>query len=150
MHDWISDAVKRIEKDRERRRKNEECKEAISRALKANGPGILETLRNAVEADVALFNTHFPEATKKLSTESIGEVGFWVKRQYPPDFLLTARLREDRNVIEWEITRSGSKLSGIFEAQYDESGGHLLENGIRITFEEASRKLIIPAIEGLV
>lgn len=59
MPDWITDAVKRIEKDRERRRKNEESKEAISRALKANGPGIFESLRNAVEADVALFNTHF-------------------------------------------------------------------------------------------
>lgn len=53
-------------------------------------------------------------------------------------------------MIEWEMTRSAAKLSGVFETQYDESGGHLLENGIRITFEEASRKLILPAIEGLV
>jgi hypothetical protein len=151
MPDWIADAAKRVEAERERRRKYEESQTAIDNSLRANVPAIFEALRGAVEKDVALFNTHFPDYTKKLKDiEPIGDNWFQVHRAYDPVYLLVVKLDRERCEIGWEVTQNELKSSGKFEIKYDDGGGRLLENGYKITFEDASRKLIEPAVEDTV
>jgi hypothetical protein len=150
MPDWIEDAARRLKEEKDRRRKNGEAREAIAGALKANGGAIFETLRGYVKKDVELFNAHFPEATKKLTMQPLGNVGFRIQRQYDPDFLLDVELQRDQTTITWERKGRGVKAVGVLELQYDVSGGHLVKDGDKITFEEASQRLIEPAIEGLV
>jgi len=149
MPDWIEDAARRVKEERARKQNNEETRQAIAGTLAINGSSIFENLLHAIEKDVELFAVHFPDAQKRLQKPAIiGSAQFQVLRQHTPDFLLHVEW-DQKTTITWTITRGGRSLSGEFEMKYNPEGGGLYENGASITFSEASKKLIEPALEGL-
>ncbi|MGA9810316.1 MAG: hypothetical protein WBQ56_21740 [Candidatus Sulfotelmatobacter sp.] len=150
MPDWIEDAARRLKAEKERRKKNEECQKTIKDTLAANGASIFGTLLGAVEKDVELFVTHFPDVKERLQKPvPLGDMEFQVVRQYSPAFLLHVTW-DGRTTITWRITGDKRIASGTLNMRYNESGGGLYEeDGTPVSFADASQKMLEPAIEGL-
>ena len=154
MPDWIEDASNRLKAEKERRLKDAEYQTAQQSAVHANIPTSLEKLIRAVEKDIALFNSHFPEPRKRLTVERTGETGFQVVRQYEPPFCL--RVSTEEHILKYAIQRpaeasgEGRSIEGRFSIALDAKGGIRIFHGEDlITFEEASKAMIAPAIEYL-
>jgi hypothetical protein len=118
--------------------------------LAANGASIFGTLLGAVEKDVELFVTHFPDVKERLQKPvPLGDMEFQVVRQYSPAFLLHVTW-DGRTTITWRITGDKRIASGTLNMRYNESGGGLYEeDGTPVSFADASQKMLEPAIEGL-
>ena len=149
MPDWIEDAAKKLKAEAERLKQEEECRRVMAATLLAQRPNIFGSLLAAVEKDVDLFAVHFPDAQEKLQKPIvIGDTKFEVLRAYSPIFDLDVTW--DGNIsIEWRISGERCIESGAFEMKYNDAGGGLYDGGTVISFEEASKKLIAPAIRGL-
>ena len=151
MSDWIEDASNRLRAEKERRVRVAMHQMTHQSALHAIIPASLEALIQAVEKDIALFNLHFPEAMKRLNdVERIGEASFQVVRHYARAFFLKV-MAEDyilKYVIQCGDEAGDDHLiEGKFSIALDGNGEiRIFRGGDLITFEEASKELIAPAI----
>ena len=149
MPGWIKDAAEAMRSETRRRELFEKANKAAEESLAANGPALFQILYANVKSDVEELNEMFPEAMKRLSIESVGSSCFQVVRKYAPDFLLIVTLMGNNIFVSWEITQNGMKHSDVFGMEHNVSGGVLTENGNPIMFGDASRKLLEPALRGL-
>lgn len=155
MSDWIDDAAERIERENARLQATKEFRDAAQAVLISAEPNVLAALFEAVTKDVEHFNTRFSLATQLLQEPVlVGNSGFRVERQYDPSFLLDVSADKNSPVISWNLRQSqgkdGYQTSGSFEIylnRYGEAG--LVDRGHPIAYEEASHKLLVPALQGL-
>lgn len=158
MLHWIENVAKKLREEGERREKTEQARYVAREALLSNSKPAFEKLLAAVEKDVEKFNTHFPEEQKRLRPpERIGDTGFQVLRQHCPAFILNVTLDKHDPVIHYDVrhpinnTVHGQLYStaGFYNLRLEKDGIKLLKSGEIMPFEEASRELLLPAIESL-
>lgn len=158
MPNWIEDAAKRMQEERTRRGQNEKYRETLQNTLSVNSQNVFSILLEAVASDIEKFNNVFSDSRQKLQgPELIGAAGFQVKRSYDPVFVLTVRM-DNKPSICWDTVRSSPALgsglyadSGSFDVQVEETGdGALVRSGAAVSFADAAKELLLPAIEGLV
>lgn len=88
-----------------------------------------------------------PEPRRRLNNlESIGDTGFQLVRQYDPAFYL--KVTAEEYGLKYVIQRPRkADIQGKFDIVLDANGGiGIFRGNEMITFEEASRELIGPAI----
>jgi len=158
MPDWIEDAAKRLREEKRQREEHQDWQRSVRGKLVAKSREVFSALLAVVENDVERFNTHFPEAETRLQKlERLGTMGFQVRRAYSPSFRLRVTFDAEAPLIKYEVIRANVvdgqsyATAGTFNFHLQDSGDVcLLKLGVPITCEEASRELLVPALEGLV
>ena len=148
MPNWIKDAARKMREENERLQKTAEFETARQNALSASGPVALQKLIEAVERDIALFNEEFPHPQKRLNgIERMGDHAFQVVRQYQPEYILQVRLDGER--IGFQVLAKGKTEGSYRIGLGPNSEIQLLRQSNAISFEDASKELIAPALLGL-
>jgi hypothetical protein len=144
MGGWIKDAADKMRGENARQRAVQEAIAAANRAKIANGPTALQKLSEAVEKDILEFNEVFSKTEQRLKPlERIGDNEFQVVRQYEPPYVLHVELHGAS--LNYSI-QAKSKGTGGYGIYVDDHGNTQLAD---ISFEEASKELISPALVGL-
>lgn len=153
MPDWIEDAAKRLNQEKERQQANEDLRKAREKADTVNCPEALDKLAAAVEKDILLFNKHFPAPDQRLKEiERIGYTVFHVIRQHSPTYQLAVNCDGGllKYRIEHEIGNQTVATDGYFRAVVDPDNNlQIFRNQETISYENASKELLGRAIEGL-
>lgn len=153
MPDWIEKAAEALKREKERQQKNAELDRARQAAETMNCPEALDKLAEAAERDIVLFNKHFPEADRKLGElERIGYTVFQIIRTRSPYYRLAVSC--DENLLKFRVEQEvGGKLlptEGFFRTIVDHDNQlRLLKDGQVTSYEDASKKLIEYALQGL-
>jgi hypothetical protein len=156
MSDWVEKEAKRLAVEETAKQKRIEMQQFEHNALILGAPVIFQSLIAAIKKDIQSFNKHFPHHEKKLNDlEMIGEHGFQVTRAYQPSFNLKVVFTPDLPVIKTEI-RVPNMVDGDLTSRTDDFrfglqdslAVYLLWGSNPITPEEASEKLLKPALAG--
>lgn len=118
-------------------------------------PNAYEGLKQAILKDIGVYNRHFPDVTKRLNYEDVGDSSFTVRRPHGSFYMLTVRFVPDDPRIEYKIEVPSNKPG---EAAYQQSSFGITTSGEDVTLlhrsdgvvtaSEASERLLKPALKG--
>jgi hypothetical protein len=156
---WIEDAARKLKEEEEKRQQILQRKQQVEKeTVLARGRELFELFLSTVEQDVETFNEHFPENERRLQKlERVDDSAFTVRRRYTPSYTLSVKFDALVPSIIYEIDRpnmvDGQIYSqpGGFGFRLQTDGTVSLVNGTdSISVEEASREVLLPALEGFV
>jgi hypothetical protein len=146
-----------MKEEKERQMQVDQYQETRNKAISVNGQDALGILAQSVAKHIAVFNENISDPRQKLTTpEILGSTRFQVTRGHDLIFVLTVRLDSSNNALAWDMVRSTSNgtlyaSQDSFQLQLNSAGEILfMHSGAPLSLEAATRKLILPAIEGLV
>jgi len=155
--DWIEEAAKRLKEEEEKRQQILKKKQQFEReTVLAHSREVFDLFLSTVERDIGKFNEHFPEDERRLQKlDRVDDSTFTVRRRYTPSYTLAVKFNPLVPNITYEIDRP-NVLDGQIYSQPGDFGFRLLTNGDvslvngadSITLEEASREVLLPALEG--
>jgi hypothetical protein len=160
MADWIEQEAKKIDDGKAQQKEEWDKIDAKTALVSKQVPHLFDSVREAIERDIELFNQHFPKYNEKLnSLERIGDKKLQVRRAYDPFFRLEVTLEETPfpqisfiietpNMIDGQLCQSDS---GRFGFSLDDQTGvvHLTGRGTHLTPQDISKHLLRPAVKSL-
>jgi hypothetical protein len=153
MSGWVKDAANKIREEKERQKANEEYQRKLAETLAANAPAVFDKLLLQVEQDVQEFNKEFSAPEQRLDFERLNDISFRVSRTRGWAFILTVALNRSSATIMCETQRPNTvdgqlySTGDSFRVEMVGTDPVLSDGSKIVSYEEASKKLLLPALE---